>query len=98
MGLSRKQIAMDKGASRVGEFSLTDKRFSGIDKFMAWETPVDRCQDLYGYSYRDDAEDLATRRGVHVLDTDGHRIFMNFSLRDLTPGIVCERQIVSSIG
>ena len=32
---ARKQIAMDKGASRVGEFSLTDKRFSRINKFMA---------------------------------------------------------------
>jgi aminopeptidase len=31
----RKQIAMDRGASRVGEFSLTDKRFSRINKFMA---------------------------------------------------------------
>jgi aminopeptidase len=30
-----KQLAMDKGASRVGEFSLTDKRFSRINKFMA---------------------------------------------------------------
>ena len=30
-----KQLAMDKGASRVGEFSLTDKRFSKIDRFMA---------------------------------------------------------------
>ncbi|MFC1841214.1 aminopeptidase [Thermodesulfobacteriota bacterium] len=30
-----KQISMDKGARRVGEFSLTDKRFSKIDKFMA---------------------------------------------------------------
>ncbi len=30
-----KQIAMDKGASKVGEFSLTDKRFSRIDRFMA---------------------------------------------------------------
>ncbi len=29
------QLAMDKGASRVGEFSLTDKRFSRIDTFMA---------------------------------------------------------------
>jgi aminopeptidase len=29
------QIAMDPGASRVGEFSLTDKRFSKIDRFMA---------------------------------------------------------------
>jgi aminopeptidase len=30
-----KQVAMDKGACRVGEFSLTDKRFSKIDRFMA---------------------------------------------------------------
>jgi aminopeptidase len=30
-----KQLSMDPGAKRVGEFSLTDKRFSRIDKFMA---------------------------------------------------------------
>lgn len=30
-----KQLSIDKGASRVGEFSLTDRRFSRIDKFMA---------------------------------------------------------------
>lgn len=30
-----KQIKMDEGASRVGEFSLTDKRFSRIMRFMA---------------------------------------------------------------
>ncbi len=32
---ARKQIGMDAGARRVGEFSLTDKRFSRIDTFMA---------------------------------------------------------------
>lgn len=31
----RKQLAMDEGASRLGEFSLTDKRFSKISTFMA---------------------------------------------------------------
>jgi len=31
----RKQLAMDKGANKLGEFSLTDKRFSKIDRFMA---------------------------------------------------------------
>ncbi|SPD72098.1 conserved hypothetical protein [uncultured Desulfobacterium sp.] len=31
----KKQLSMDKGARRAGEFSLTDKRFSKIDKFMA---------------------------------------------------------------
>lgn len=30
-----KQISMDRGARRIGEFSLTDKRFSRIDRFMA---------------------------------------------------------------
>ncbi|MFZ7126913.1 MAG: aminopeptidase [Desulfobacterales bacterium] len=31
----RKQIRMDAGAGRVGEFSLTDRRFSKINRFMA---------------------------------------------------------------
>ena len=30
-----KQLSMDEGAGRVGEFSLTDKRFSRINRFMA---------------------------------------------------------------
>ena len=32
---TQKQLDMDEGAARVGEFSLTDKRFSKIDRFMA---------------------------------------------------------------
>ncbi len=32
---ARNQLAMDKGANKIGEFSLTDKRFSKINKFMA---------------------------------------------------------------
>lgn len=32
---ARKQLSMDSGARRVGEFSLTDKRFSRINSFMA---------------------------------------------------------------
>jgi aminopeptidase len=31
----RKQLSMDPGAKRLGEFSLTDTRFSRIDHFMA---------------------------------------------------------------
>jgi aminopeptidase len=55
-----KQIAMDKGAARVGEFSLTDKRFSRIDRFMA-DTLFDEnfggthgnCHLALGASYSD---------------------------------------------
>jgi aminopeptidase len=32
---SKKQLKMDRGASRLGEFSLTDRRFSKINRFMA---------------------------------------------------------------
>ena len=32
---TKKQLLMDRGAHRVGEFSLTDKRFSKINRFMA---------------------------------------------------------------
>ena len=31
----RKMLAMDRGAAQIGEFSLTDRRFSKITKFMA---------------------------------------------------------------
>lgn len=31
----KKQLSIDKGANKLGEFSLTDKRFSRIDTFMA---------------------------------------------------------------
>ena len=44
---TKKQLLMDKGARRVGEFSLTDKRFSKINKFMA-STLYD---ENYGGSY-----------------------------------------------
>jgi len=31
----KKQLSMDKGACRIGEFSLTNKKFSRINRFMA---------------------------------------------------------------
>jgi len=56
----KKQLAMDAGARRLGEFSLTDKRFSRIDRFMA-ETLFDEnfggkegnCHVALGSSYSD---------------------------------------------
>ena len=56
----KKQLAMDAGASALGEFSLTDRRFSRIDRFMA-ETlfdenfggPEGNCHVALGSSYSD---------------------------------------------
>jgi aminopeptidase len=56
----RQQLAMDPGASRVGEFSLTDRRFSKISKFMAntlydenFGGPQGNCHIAVGSSYSD---------------------------------------------
>jgi len=54
------QLRMDPGAARIGEFSLTDKRFSRIDRFMA-DTLFDEnfggkygnCHIAVGASYTD---------------------------------------------
>jgi aminopeptidase len=63
----KKQLSMDRGASQLGEFSLTDKRFSKIDRFMA-NTLFDEnyggrqgnCHVAVGASYADTyAGDLA---------------------------------------
>ncbi len=54
----RQQLAMDEGASRLGEFSLTDKRFSRINRFMAntlydenFGGPHGNCHIALGSSY-----------------------------------------------
>jgi aminopeptidase len=56
----KKMLSMDKGASQLGELSLTDKRFSKIDRFMA-DTLFDEnfggangnCHVAVGASYSD---------------------------------------------
>jgi len=69
---------------------LLDLEARGHRKFVAWEVPLERCHDLYGFTYRDEHQDLEAHQGVHVLDADGHRIFVNFSLHELSGGIVYE--------
>ncbi len=56
----QKQLEIDAGASYLGEFSLTDKRFSRIDRFMAhtlydenFGGPNGNCHVALGASYAD---------------------------------------------
>jgi len=69
-------------------------RAKGLAKFLAWEVPVDHLRELYGYTFRDIVEELETRDDIRVLDFDGHRIFLNLSLRDLGQHILFEDQRV----
>jgi len=69
----KKQLAMDPGARRVGEFSLTDRRFSRINRFMAntlydenYGGKYGNCHLALGASYSDtyngDASRLTKKR------------------------------------
>lgn len=56
----RKQLSMDNGANKLGEFSLTDKSFSKINRFMAntlfdenFGGPHGNCHIALGASYSD---------------------------------------------
>ena len=56
----KKQISIDKGADKLGEFSLTDKRFSKINTFMAntlfdenYGGKFGNCHVALGSSYSD---------------------------------------------
>ncbi len=64
----KKQLAMDPGADKVGEFSLTDKRFSRIDRFMAstlydenYGGKYGNCHLAVGASYSDTYDGNAAR-------------------------------------
>jgi len=74
----QQQLAMDRGASRVGEFSLTDKRFSRINKFMA-NTLFDEnyggrhgnCHVAMGSSYTDTYDGDPTKLTKEIKNTLG---------------------------
>jgi hypothetical protein len=70
-------------------------RAKGILKFIAYEVPVERCEHLYGYSYRDIVSDLQKEDDLRVLDFDGHRIFLNFSLRQMGEPVIHEEETAS---
>ena len=78
--------------------SIDDPRFiaklkaKGIRKFMAWEVGIDHCGELYGYGFRDIVADLQKEDDLRMLDFDGHRIFLNFSLSELREPFIFEEQ------
>ena len=58
---TQQQLDMDAGARRVGEFSLTDKRFSKIDRFMA--------STLYDENFGGDSGNCHLAVGASYSDT-----------------------------
>ncbi|HOD35061.1 MAG TPA: aminopeptidase [Syntrophales bacterium] len=104
---TRSQLSMDKGACRVGEFSLTDRRFSRIDRFMA-DTLYDEnfggkhgnCHLALGFSYADtyrgDPSRLDRRRkkALGFNDSALHWDFVNTEPKTVTAHLSQGKKVV----
>jgi len=104
---ARKQVAMDSGASKVGEFSLTDRRFSRINRFMA-DTLFDEnyggrfgnCHLAVGSSYSDtfagDPADLTKekKKAMGFNDSALHWDLVNTEKKTVTARLASGRDLV----
>lgn len=62
---------------------LTKLRPKGIDKFMAWEVPLDLARERYGGHFSNVEHDLRESDDLRVLDYSGERAFRLFSFDEL---------------
>jgi len=102
-----KQLAMDKGAAQVGEFSLTDRRFSRIDRFMA-DTLFDEnyggdygnCHIAVGASYSDTYDgdptelDKKKKRALGFNDSALHWDLVNTERKTVTAELVTGEKLL----
>lgn len=72
---------------------VTDSRLTermahkGIVKFIAYQVSIERTRELYSVPMAVIEADLAGREDVRVLDFNGHHIFANFRLSELSEPI-----------
>jgi len=105
-GFLKQQIRMDRGAAQVGEFSLTDRRFSRISRFMA-NTLFDEnfggehgnSHIALGASYRNTfagnprvlSASLRTKLGFN--DSALHWDFVNTEMKRVTAVLACGSRV-----
>ena len=70
--------------SAITEGSLLESmRLRGIDKFIAYEVPVERLHECYGVPFEVIAADLDRGKEMRILDFDGPQIFDRLSFDEL---------------
>ncbi len=69
---------------------LEKLRAKGIDKFIAYEIPVELARQRYGGHFQVVMQDLHETDDLRVLDFSGERAFRLFHLRELGPAVMFE--------
>lgn len=63
---------------------MTDKLSNmGIDKFVAFEVPMDRAQEIYGHRFEQIEQAIDDQDDIRVLDYNGFTAFKNFNIDEL---------------
>jgi hypothetical protein len=76
-------LVMTSQSSITEEGLLESLRGKGIDKFIAYEVPIDRLHEYYGLPFEVIAADIERGKKLRVLDFDGSNIFDRVSLSEL---------------
>lgn len=67
---------------------LTKLESRGINKFIAYELPIDLVKARYGTHYDIVQKDVHESDDMRVLEHSGERAFKNFSFSELGPEII----------
>jgi predicted AlkP superfamily pyrophosphatase or phosphodiesterase len=62
----------------------------GIKKFIAYEVSIDAIKHKYGTHYEAVLDDIKQEDDLRVIDYDGHHVYNEFSLRELSEPVFYE--------
>lgn len=62
-----------------------------ITKFIAYELPIEKVKEKYANQFNLDRDSNGNRE-LRIIDSNEHKIFNNFSIKDLGEPILCEKQ------
>lgn len=83
-------IILTSYASAEDQRLLQKLELKGIEKFVAFEIPLDLAKERYGAHFRAVSQDLRETDDLRVLDFDGHRALRLFRFRELGAPILHE--------
>jgi hypothetical protein len=66
---------------------LSKLKAKGIEKFIAFDLPLDKVQQRYGGHYQVVMNDLHESDDLRVLDYNGHRVFELFDFDEIGPAV-----------
>jgi len=70
----------------------------GIKKFIAYATPVERVQAVYGPFFHTVMADVRQTDDLRVLDYNGHHVFHNFAFGELGEPVLHEPEAAPAAG